>query len=94
MTLNHLKTDSTKLAHYRLKIWKVIEFFDFQSLMQHPLFSTVLCGVRQDKPVNITDILLSVQGIYICLQVNLNTLILEAKSAESIEQTSTFFDTK
>ena len=31
------KTNSTKFTHYRLKIRKVIEFFDFQSLMQHPL---------------------------------------------------------
>ena len=37
MTFNHLNTNSTKLAHYRLKIRKVIEFFYFQSLMQHPL---------------------------------------------------------
>ena len=36
MTFNHLRTNSTKLAHYRLKIRNVIEFFDFQSLMQHP----------------------------------------------------------
>ena len=36
MTFNHLKTNSTKLARYRLKILKVIEFCDFQSLMQHP----------------------------------------------------------
>ena len=36
LTLNHLKTNSTKLAHYRLKIQKVIEFFYFQSLIQHP----------------------------------------------------------
>ena len=35
--LNHLKTNSTKFVHYRLKIRKVNEIFDFQSLMQHPL---------------------------------------------------------
>ena len=35
---NHLKTNSTKLAHYILKIQNVIEYFDFQSLMQHPLY--------------------------------------------------------
>ena len=34
MTFNHLKTNVSKLAHYRLKIRKVNEFFDF---MQHPL---------------------------------------------------------
>ena len=39
MTFNHLKTNRTKLAHYILKIRKVIEFFDFQSLMQHPLYN-------------------------------------------------------
>ena len=33
-TFNHLKTNSTKF--YRLKIPKDIEYFDFQSLMQHP----------------------------------------------------------
>ena len=38
MMLNHMKTNSTKLAHHRLKIRKVIEFFQFQSLTQHPLF--------------------------------------------------------
>ena len=38
MTLNHLKTNSTKLEHYRLKIRKGIEFFDFQSLMKHTLW--------------------------------------------------------
>ena len=37
MTLNHLKTNSTKLANYRFKTQKVIEFFEFQSLTQHPL---------------------------------------------------------
>ena len=36
MTFNHRKTYCTKLAHFRLKIRKVIEFFYFQSLMQHP----------------------------------------------------------
>ena len=35
MTFDHLKTNSIKSGHYRLKIRKVIEFFDFQSLMQH-----------------------------------------------------------
>ena len=35
--VNHLKTNSTKLAHYRLRIRKVIEFYCFHSLMQHPL---------------------------------------------------------
>ena len=39
MTFNHLKTYSTKLAHYRLKIRNVIEYSDFQSLMQHSLLS-------------------------------------------------------
>ena len=38
MTLNHLETNSTKLAHYRLKIRKVTEFFYFQFLMQDPLY--------------------------------------------------------
>ena len=38
MTYNHLKTNNAKLAHYRVKIRKVIEFFDFQSLMQHSLY--------------------------------------------------------
>ena len=38
MTFNHLKTNSTKLAYYRLKIRKVTEFFYFQSLIQHPLY--------------------------------------------------------
>ena len=37
-----LKTNFTKFAHHRLQIRKVIEFFDFQFLMQHPL--------RQDMP--------------------------------------------
>ena len=37
ITFNHLKTNSTKFAHCRLKIRKVIEFFYFQSLMQHLL---------------------------------------------------------
>ena len=37
MTCNHLKTNSTKFAHYLLKTRKVIEFFYFQSLMQHSL---------------------------------------------------------
>ena len=38
MTFNYLKNNFTKLAHYRLKIRKVIEFFfEFQSLTQHPL---------------------------------------------------------
>ena len=36
---NHRKTDSAKFAHCGLKLRKVIEFFDFQSLMQHPLLS-------------------------------------------------------
>ena len=31
ITLNHLKTNSAKFAHYRPKIQKVIEFFEFQS---------------------------------------------------------------
>ena len=44
MTFNQLKTNSTKLAHYRLKIRKVTEFFDVQSLMQHP-FSN-LCHLK------------------------------------------------
>ena len=34
---DHLKTNCIKFAHYRLKIRKVIEFFDFQSLEQDPL---------------------------------------------------------
>ena len=38
MTFIRLKTNCTKSAHYRLKIRKVIEFFDFLSLMQHPLY--------------------------------------------------------
>ena len=40
MTFNHIKTNSAKFAHYRSEIRKVIEFFDFQSLMQHPLYDT------------------------------------------------------
>ena len=32
-----LKTNSTQFAQYKLKIQNVIEFFDFQSLMQNPL---------------------------------------------------------
>ena len=49
MTFNHLKTNSTKLAHYRLKLRKVIELFEFQSLMQHPLFGVVgLSGENLD----------------------------------------------
>ena len=36
VAFNHLKTNSTKLAHYRLKIRNVIGF-EFQSLMQHPI---------------------------------------------------------
>ena len=39
MMLNHLKTNSAKFAHYRPKIQKVIEFFEFQSLTQHPLYN-------------------------------------------------------
>ena len=42
MAFNHLRTNSTKFAHYRLKIRKVTEFFDFQSLMQHPLYESTL----------------------------------------------------
>ena len=42
MTFNHLKTNSIKFAHYRLKIRKVIELYDFQSLMQHPLYKTTI----------------------------------------------------
>ena len=38
MTFNNLKTNCTKLAHYKLKIRKVIELFDFQTLMQYPLW--------------------------------------------------------
>ena len=38
MLFNDLKTNSTKLAHCRLKIRNTIEFFDFHSLMQHPLW--------------------------------------------------------
>ena len=38
MTFNHLKTNSTKFAQCRLKIRKCIEFFYFQSLMQHSLW--------------------------------------------------------
>ena len=40
MTFNHLKTNCRKFAHYRLKIRKVFEFFDFQPSIQHPLFGT------------------------------------------------------
>ena len=36
MTFNHLKTNSAKLSHYRRKIRNVIEFFNFQSLVQLP----------------------------------------------------------
>ena len=36
MTLKHLKTNSAKFARYRPKIQKVIEFFEFRSLTQHP----------------------------------------------------------
>ena len=39
MTFNHLKTTSATFALYRFIIRKVI-FFDFQSLMQHPLSDT------------------------------------------------------
>ena len=51
MTFNHLKTNSTKFAYSRLNIRKVIEFFDFQSLMQHPLCSSdyVLKEYHQTK---------------------------------------------
>ena len=42
ITFNHLKTNSTKLAPYKLKIRKVIEFFDFRFLMQHQEFDQVL----------------------------------------------------
>ena len=41
MTFNHLKSNFTKFAHNKLKIRKVIEFFDFESLMQHPLCEMV-----------------------------------------------------
>ena len=37
MTFNHLKISSTKFAHYRLKIWKVIEFFTFTPWGNIPL---------------------------------------------------------
>ena len=38
MTFSHLKINFTKFGQYRLKIRKVvIEFFDFQSLIQRPL---------------------------------------------------------
>ena len=40
MTFKHLKTNSAKFSHYRLQIRKVIEFSDFQSVMQHPLYAT------------------------------------------------------
>ena len=39
MTFDHLKTNSTTLAHYRIKIRKVIELFEFQSLTQQPLWA-------------------------------------------------------
>ena len=47
MTFNYLKTNSTKFAHYRLKIRKVIEFCDFQSLMQHPLCDNFSSNIVQ-----------------------------------------------
>ena len=43
MTFDPLKTNSGKFAQYRLKIQKVIELFDFEPLMQHPLY-------KQRKP--------------------------------------------
>ena len=46
MTFNHLKTNSTKFAHYGFNIRKVIEFSDFQSLMQHP-FSSISIALLQ-----------------------------------------------
>ena len=39
MTFNPIKTNSIMFAQYRLKIRKIIELFDFQSLMQHPLLA-------------------------------------------------------
>ena len=50
MTLNYLKTNSTKLAHYRLKVQKVIEFFDFQSSVQHPLCKSLISINSQTEP--------------------------------------------
>ena len=44
MTLNHQKTNFAKFVLYRPKIQKVIEFFEFQSLTQHPLYVTVYCS--------------------------------------------------
>ena len=44
MTFNHLKTISTKLARYRLKIRKVIEFFDIP-FTTHYLYNYVLVVV-------------------------------------------------
>ena len=37
ITFDHLKTASARFTHHRLKIWQVIEYFYFQSLMQHLL---------------------------------------------------------
>ena len=37
MTFNDLKTNCTRFANYRLKTRKVIELFNFQSLLQHSL---------------------------------------------------------
>ena len=42
MTLNHLKTNSAKFAHYILEIQKVLEFFKFRSLTQHLLWTSLI----------------------------------------------------
>ena len=54
MTLNQLKTNSAKFAHYRPKIQKVIEVFEFWSLKQHPLYQ-----VKKNKQLMNTMLLLT-----------------------------------
>ena len=49
MTFNNLKTNSRKLAHYRLKIRKVIEFFEFLSLTQRFLYANEVLRMRVYK---------------------------------------------
>ena len=45
MTFNHRKTNSTKLAHYRPKILKVIEFLTFSLDATSSLCSTLISGI-------------------------------------------------
>ena len=49
ITFNYLKTNSTKLAHYRLEIRKVIELFYFLFLTQHPIFFMIKCTDASDN---------------------------------------------